>query len=252
MVSYSTCKSSQEFPLSPPSCSFSFLRRLAASLHLTFLSFLSSPLYFQGVLLTSATTSGFRLIVPSAVASLSGVATGFLISKTRRLKWAPGLGAISFLVGCIALANMQRSWPWWAFLLCLVPSSMGQGFQFPGTFLALLALWDQRNQAVVTSTLILWRSLGMVLGVASSSLVLQNALYRYLEVLVSGPDKDAIVEKVRGSVEAVRDLDPMYQSQVIRSYEAALKLTFLCCAAIGVVNVLLIAPIKMPRLGSRK
>lgn len=211
-----------------------------------------SPLYFQGVLLTTATTSGLRLVVPSAVASTTGVATGLLISRTRRLKWAPVLGASGFLAGTIALSGMQRTWPEWAFLLCLVPSSAGQGFQFPGTFLALLALWEQRSQAVVTSTLILWRSLGMVLGVASSSLVLQNAFYRYLEAYVSGPDRDAVIERARGSVEAVRDLEPVYREQVVRSYESALRLTFLCCAVLAVINLLLIVPVKLPRLGSRK
>lgn len=186
------------------------------------------------------------------MASLTGVATGFLITYTRRLKWAPALGSTAFLVGTVSLACMQRSWPAWAFLLCLVPSSMGQGLQFPGTFLGLLALWEQRTQAVVTSTLILWRSLGMVLGVASSSLVVQNAFYRYLEAYVSGPDKEAIIEKARASVEAVRDMPPMYREQVIMSYEAALRLTFLCCTVLALVNFLLIAPVKLPRLGGRK
>ena len=48
------------------------------------------------------------------------------------------------------------------------------------------------EQAVVTSTLVLWRSIGTVLGVASSSLVVQNALLFYLEEYVHGPDKEAV------------------------------------------------------------
>lgn len=186
------------------------------------------------------------------MASSAGVATGFLISRTRHLGWAPLLGAWSILLGTVLVAFMQRTWPTWAFMLSLVPASAGQGFQFPGTFLALLALWDQRTQAVVTSTLILWRSLGVVLGVAVSSLVVQNALYGYLEAFVSGPDREAVIERARESIEAVRDLEPVYREQVIVSYEAALRLTFLCCAGLALVNVLLITPVKMPRLGSRK
>jgi len=60
---------------------------------------------------------------------------------------------------------------------------------FPATFMAVLVVSEQAEQAVVTSTLILWRSLGMVLGVATSSLVMQNALRIYLERNVVGPDK---------------------------------------------------------------
>lgn len=88
---------------------------------------------------------------------------------------------------------MGRDLPDWAYLLFLLPTSMGLGFMFPGTFMAILVVSDQSEQAVVTSTLILWRSLGMVLGVASSSLVMQNALLLYLNEKVIGPDKADVI-----------------------------------------------------------
>ncbi|KAM3457140.1 hypothetical protein MY3296_001192 [Beauveria thailandica] len=109
-------------------------------------NFFNVPIYFQAVLLTSATSSGMRLALPSAI------------------------------------------------------SSLGQGFQVPGTFMATLACSKQSEQAVVISTLILWRSLGMVLGVALSSLVVQNALLHYLQLYVTGHDKEAIIARVRSSV----------------------------------------------------
>lgn len=58
--------------------------------------------------------------------------------------------------------------------------------------MAVLAVSEQAEQAVVTSTLILWRSLGMVLGVAVSSLVMQNALVYYLDLMVIGPEKGLV------------------------------------------------------------
>lgn len=186
------------------------------------------------------------------MSSIFGTATGFLITYTRRLKWPPLSGAACLFVGCLALSFMRRGWPSWLYLLCLVPSAVGQGFQFPGTFMAVLAASDQREQAVVTSTLILWRSLGMVLGVASSSLVVQNALVGYLDEFVRGPDKDEVIRRVRESVEEVVKLPAAYREQVVASYEAALRLTFLCCAAIALVSVCLLVPIKLPRLGARK
>lgn len=90
------------------------------------------------------------------------------------------------------LTLMKKDMPPWAHVLCLVPASMGAGFVFPGTFIAVLAVSEQAEQAVVTSTLMLWRSMGMVLGVASSSLVLQNALRIYLEKMVIGPEKEDV------------------------------------------------------------
>jgi cyanate permease len=150
------------------------------------------PIFFQAVLLESATASGLHLLIPTIAASISGVSTGFLITWSRRLKWPVVLGAALMFLGPSGLAIMTKDMPTWLYLSFLVPASMGQGFQFPGTFMAILAVSEQAEQAVVTSTLILWRSLGMVLGVAASSLVLQNALVRYLDAFVIGPDKEKV------------------------------------------------------------
>lgn len=204
------------------------------------------------MLLTSATTSGLRLILPLIVASTTGALTGFAITWTRRLKWPILSGSLFYLLGTVCLSLLRRGLPPVAYLFVLVPYAVGQGFQFPGTFMAILAASAQSEQAVVTSTLILWRSLGMVLGVASSSLVVQNALVHYLNLFVEGEHKEAVIAKVRASVEAIALLDMPYREQVVLSYEAALRLTFICCTVIAVVSVLFIWPMTLPRLAHRK
>ncbi|POR37203.1 Multidrug resistance protein fnx1, partial [Tolypocladium paradoxum] len=214
--------------------------------------FFNIPLYFQAVLLTSATSSGLRLVLPSLVASVAGASTGFAITWSRRLKWPLLAGALCYLAGAVCLGLLRRDLAPAAYLVVLVPSSLGQGFQFPGTFMAILACSAQAEQAVVTSTLILWRSLGMVLGVAASSLVVQNALVHYLRLYVRGDDRDGVIARVRASVEAIAHLEQPYREQVVRSYEAALRLTFACCIVVAAVSVLLILPIKLPRLALRK
>ncbi|KAI2615669.1 MFS general substrate transporter [Hypoxylon sp. NC1633] len=221
----------------------------------------NTPLFFQAVLLTSATTSGLYLVVPVITASATGTLTGFLISYTRRLKWPLTLGTLLYLLGTALLSCMRRGWPVWVYLIALTPSAAGQGFQFPGTFMAVLAASPHREQAVVTSTLVLWRALGSVLGIAFSSLVLQNALRSFLTRLVAAPPgepdpaawKAALVERVRQSVEAVAQLpDGEVKDQVVASYEASVRLTFLCLVALAAVSVLLVIPVKLPRLGSRR
>ncbi|KJZ79758.1 hypothetical protein HIM_00472 [Hirsutella minnesotensis 3608] len=214
--------------------------------------FFNIPLYFQAVLLTSATSSGLRLVVPTLVSSLAGTSTGFAITWTRRLKWPLVSGTVLYLIGCVLLSLMHRGMPDFAYLLALVPTSLAAGFQFPGTFMSILACSAQSEQAVVTSTLILWRSLGIVLGVASSSLVVQNALVHYLALYVQGPDRHVVIARVRASVEAIARLEEPYRTQVVRSYEAALRLTFFCCAILAVISISLILPVKLPRLARRK
>lgn len=60
---------------------------------------------------------------------------------------------------------------------------------FPATTVSVLAISSHSDQAVMTSTLGLWRNLGSVMGVAISSLIVQNGLIAYLELYVTGADK---------------------------------------------------------------
>src|SRR6478609_3842167 len=106
-----------------------------------------SPLYFQAVLLTSATSSGLRLIIPTIAASSTGTFVGFAVTWTGRLKWPVLSGTICILIGTIGLVFLQRDLPSWVYLFILLPSSIGQGFQFPGTFMAILAASPQAEQA---------------------------------------------------------------------------------------------------------
>ncbi len=161
-------------------------------------------------------------------------------------------GTSFYILGTISLVLLHRHLPSPVYILALVPLSIGHGFCFPGTFMAVLAASEQAEQAVVTSTLLLWRSVGSVLGVATSSLIVQNALLHYLGVLVKGDLRDEVIERVRESVEAVAKLEQPYREQVIQSYEAALRLTFVFCALVAVVSFLLIVPVKLPRLPARR
>jgi MFS family permease len=152
----------------------------------------NAPLYFQAVKLETASTSGFRLAGPSVALTICGVSAGFIMSATGRMKWLIVVGSLSMLVGATCLSTMWDNIPTWLATIFLVPSSVGQGLSFPATSLAVLATSTQQDQAVMTSTLILWRSLGVVMGVSFSSLILQNALTAYLEQLVTGHNKDEV------------------------------------------------------------
>ncbi|OAA45803.1 Major facilitator superfamily domain, general substrate transporter [Beauveria brongniartii RCEF 3172] len=210
------------------------------------------PLYFQAVLLTSATTSGLRLVVPSVASSVAGIFTGFLITRTRRLRWPLLVGSILTAIGNLVLVLLRRGLAAPLYGLALLPGSLGAGFQLPGSFMALLVASPQPEHAVVTSTVLLWRSLGSVLGVAASSLVLQAGLLHHLRRNVHGDRRDDVIASVRRSVEVVARLEEPYREQVILSYEAALRLTFILTSALALVSFLLMVPIKLKRLPAQK
>ncbi|KAI0160393.1 major facilitator superfamily domain-containing protein [Xylariaceae sp. FL1272] len=217
------------------------------------------PIFFRGVLLTTATESGLYLLVPTITAAVVGAATGYLIKWTGRIKWPIVLGTSSFLIGTTLLSTMQHGWPLWTYLVFLVPAAAGQGFQMSGTNLALQRCSDENTEkAVASTTLGVWRSLGNVLGVAGSSLVLQNSLLMYLRKFITPIPQDGkdgeewkrdITGRMRSSIEAVGKLpDGQTKNEVMMSYEAACRVTFLLCVGIASISLLLAVAIKVPRL----
>lgn len=152
-------------------------------------------------------------MVPSLAGTTTSVAAGIIITRTGRLKPILFLGSVIVVLGTICLCCMKRTFPGWVFLLFLIPTNLGVGFVFPSTLMSVLATSSQSEQAVATSTLILWRCLGAVIGVASSSLIVQNCLNYFLDKRVTGEEKREVINKVRKSVTAIFDLPKHTQEQ---------------------------------------
>jgi hypothetical protein len=243
---------------------FSNFFAMIGSNHILF----NAPLYFQVVHGDSPSVAGLRISLPALFTTICGVLTGFFLTWTGRMKAPQVVGSICMLVGGIATSLLWESTPQWLATLSITPPYAGQGFMFPATILGLLATSPEEDQATMMSTLILWRNLGIVFGVAISSLVLQNALTSYLELFISGPDKQEVIARVRMSVKAVLELKDEQRLQgmflitneikwrpngiiAVAAYSAALKLTFVSGLAFFVVVNLLILPVKLPRLGGR-
>jgi Major Facilitator Superfamily len=167
----------------------------------------NAPIFFQVVHGDSAAAAGLRISSPALFTTVCGVLTGFFLTYTGRIKLPQAIGAVCMLVGGLATTMISDSTPQWLATLCITPPYAGQGFMFPATIIGLLATSSQAEQAVVMTTLILWRNLGIILGVAISSLVLQNSLLVYLDRFITGPNKEEVISMVRMSVRAVLELE---------------------------------------------
>ncbi|KAF9894695.1 hypothetical protein FE257_006585 [Aspergillus nanangensis] len=211
----------------------------------------NAPLYFQAVKLATPTDSGLRLIAATFAVTISSVSTGFLITWSKRLKPTVIIGDVLLLLGGCAAASMDVSTPDILAMFCVSISSLGQGFSFPSLMVSVLATSEQDEQAVATTTLGLWRNLGSVMGVATSSWIFQNTLIYQLQEMVTGPEKEHVILLVRKSVQAIAKLDPMHQAQVIAAYAAALRVTFLSAAVWGAFMFLMHVRIRLPRLGTK-
>lgn len=171
------------------------------------------PLYFQATLLDTPTRSGTRLIVAFIASMAASFSTGNLITWTARLKPWHVLGFALMLVGSLLLSTMQRSAPTWSYSATVSVSMIGQGIGFPTATMAMLAVSSVDDMAVATATQMLFRSLGSVMGVSVSSLVLQNFLPIYLDKYVSGPDRTSVIDDARKSVELISTFAPRYREQ---------------------------------------
>ncbi|KAI5806791.1 multidrug resistance protein fnx1-like protein [Peziza echinospora] len=215
------------------------------------------PLFFQAVRLESATVAGGRLLIPSVANTLSAATTGVIITGTGKLGPTLRLGGGLLVLGSLSLCFMTPDLGEWAYNFLLIPSSLGMGFAFPSTIMSVLATSRQTDQAVATSTLIMWRSLGSVIGIASSSLVVQNVLLSNLLKDVRGPNGEfgeremEVVEVVRRSVLAVAELPEGYRAQVVGAYRVALGRAFLWALGMAIMGLGLSGGVKLPGL-SRK
>ncbi|KIW99906.1 uncharacterized protein Z518_10834 [Rhinocladiella mackenziei CBS 650.93] len=209
------------------------------------------PLYLQAVRQTTPTVSGLYLVSPLVGVSITSLIAGAYITITRRMKPPVAAGTFSMFCGAVSVTCLSSSTP-----ISLVPvlipiCSIGQGFYFPATTIAVLALNSQDEQAVTTTTLGLLRNLGSILGVAISSWILQNALLIYLAKCITDPDqatKNHIIRTVRESISAIATLDPVHKRQVIEAYALSLRVTFTTGIVGGLLSIGLIWPVHLPRL----
>jgi hypothetical protein len=173
----------------------------------------NAPLWFQAVELQTPSASGLRLTAPSIGGAIAGVATGYIITYTRRLKPMLFVGAVVYLAGSIAVFFMDRRLGEAAKVALITPTPLSQGFIYPGSMMAAFATSPQEEQGVITTTLSLWRNLGIVVGVSVSSLVFQNMLNVHLEKEVIGPEAQKWIGVAKGSVRSVVSMPMPYQSQ---------------------------------------
>lgn len=212
------------------------------------------PLFLQAVRQTTPTVSGMYLVIPLVGVALTAIGTGYWIAFTRRMQPPLVLGQVFLVIGVISTTFLNHHLPTWAILLLIPYVNIAQGLYFPTCTIATLAMNSVDEQAIVVSTLALFRSLGSIHGVAISSWILQNMLPFYLERIVTADDpalKQSIVESVRKSVDAIRNLDPVHKAQVVHAYASALRITFASSVIFAAAVLYLSWPIRLPKLQSQ-
>ncbi|KAK0615559.1 major facilitator superfamily domain-containing protein [Bombardia bombarda] len=184
------------------------------------------PLYFQAVRGDSPSAAGLRLIIPSLATPVGGVIAGAMMHRGYRLCYNVRMGTAMMLVGNLLAWNMGATgWRWKEFVY-LVPANLGLGLTNPSVLFSFVSLFEHREQAVATSTVYLIRSMGTIYGVTVTAAIVQNVLRTRLRETLGDEATDELVEKLRKSVFALRDLPPATEIAVRALYGDALRIAF--------------------------
>ncbi|RFU27317.1 hypothetical protein B7463_g9028, partial [Scytalidium lignicola] len=194
------------------------------------------PLFFQVVLQDTPSQAGIRLVIPSLATPIGGFIAGVVMSHYGKLSELVRVGCFLMMFGNGLVASLKYRDSSWKYLIYLVPANLGQGMAYPSILFTFLAAFDHSEQAVSTSMVYLFRSMGTVWGVAASSTIVQNVLAKQLPIALSGVDnKEKIIDEIRHSVTVLKDL-PIEVGNIAREvYFNALRYGFIGSTIIGVI-----------------
>lgn len=150
------------------------------------------PLYFEVVKHDTPTVAGFRLIPPFLALTASGFLGCMIIRRRGAIQPTFIFSAFLALAGSICLACMGQNISNWAALLLLVPLSSSFGFMSPTAVICLLRTSPQEEHAICIGTFLLLNRLAAVIGVAISTLLVQNLLVQNLHKTVTGPHQQKV------------------------------------------------------------
>lgn len=103
------------------------------------------PLFFQAVRGDSASTAGFRLVVPALATPVGGVVAGMMMQRGYKLSNNVRLGtAMMFIGNALALGLGQRGSSW-SDVVFLVPANLGLGLTNPSVLFSFVSLFSHQG-----------------------------------------------------------------------------------------------------------
>ena len=104
------------------------------------------PLFFQVVLLDSATTAGARLAIPSLATPIGGVIAGVVMSRWGQLTTLMRTGAILMVIGNALVTLLGFEDSTWKYFVYVFPANLGQGIIYPAILFTSLASFDHAGK----------------------------------------------------------------------------------------------------------
>jgi len=204
----------------------------------------NAPLYFSAVRLTSSAEAGFHLLPHSIAISLGSVFAGWLMRRTGKL-YALTLASSFMAISASVLAsfwndNTSALHLW----IDLIPQGFGIASFITTTLIAMIAGVYKEDMPVAIGITYLFRTTGQVLGVSLSGAILQAVLLQKLRQRIHGPDAAEIIYAIRHTAQIIPTLEPHVRKAAVDAYGDALRVVFICQAAINVLGFVACLPIQ--------
>lgn len=100
------------------------------------------PLFFQVVLLDSATKAGARLAIPSLATPIGGLIAGIVMSRWGRLIPLMRWGVVLMAIGNALVTSFGFTDSAWKYIVYIFPANLGQGIVYPSVLFTSLASFD--------------------------------------------------------------------------------------------------------------
>ncbi|KAL6910574.1 major facilitator superfamily domain-containing protein [Trichoderma evansii] len=184
------------------------------------------PLFFQAVKGLSATTSGAMLVPATIFGVLGSLIGGLVIKRTGKFWWPTTISYGMLFLAMIPLIVTTWYGSVFGTTVSFMMSSMGNGSGITTILVGLIANAAPEDSAIAIACSYLFRSLGASIGVGTSSAVLQQVLRTQLASRI-GEDAGQIEEKVRQSLDIIKELPPLVAEQVRASYQVAIVAAFI-------------------------
>ena len=104
------------------------------------------PLFFQVVLLDSATKAGARLAIPSLATPIGGLVAGVIMSRWGYLLPLVRTGVILMTLGNVLVTSFGFEDSSWKYIVYIFPSNLGQGIVYPSILFTSLASFPHEGK----------------------------------------------------------------------------------------------------------
>jgi MFS family permease len=167
------------------------------------------PLFLQGVLGASATSSGLVLSPMMIAVMFSSNAGGYLVQRSGRYRSYVVLGTAIMLAGMYLFAGFDVSTGWGKAIIAMALVGFGIGLVIPVVNLAVQNAFSRQYLGVATASSQFFRQIGGTLGVAVFGTLVVTSLGdnidRYLPAEVSTAAPPALVERLHDSEVLLRE-----------------------------------------------